>query len=557
VGEGQHVAVELGVPGLEAARPIGRGGFATVYRAWQPAFRRDVAVKLLHYARGDASALRRFHREVAAIGSVSAHPNVVSVYESGLAADGTPYLVMEHLPNGTLAELVADGPLPWDEAVALGRKLLAALGYAHGKEVLHSDIKPENVLLSQFGEPQLADFGIARIMGGNSTGSTQHHLTIPHAPPEVLDGAAATIAADLYSLASTVTHLIVGHAPFHRDGETSFVPMFGRILNEPPPDLRPLGVPEAVAAVLERALAKSPAARPASARELRSALGASTATPPPAPTVPAPLPVATVPRDEIVVVPDDEAAAAPAAPAARSATRRRRLAVIVVSAVAVLALGFVAVEALGTGRTGTGLAATSSTTSPSAAPVAATAAPPSTPAPVSVRTSRFRPGFGLLLPPGLTLQNDDAGFASFGRSSRETPLVFLNPARVYDPEESYGTAAISPFEEQTPNDLVLWLQEHPRLQVTKTEPVQFGEATGTRLWVEVTGSYSYTHCERPCVLLFNAGSGPVALLAGDTNHLDVVTVGARRLVVLAAAGATDTADLLPSLDRALATLRFD
>src|SRR5436305_4526293 len=151
-GRIRAVTFELGIDGYEDAAVIGRGGFAVVYRARQRAFHRTVAVKVLSGATVDDATLRRFDRERAAIGTLSGHPNIVTVYDSGLTANGVPYLAMEHLARGSLAdELHRTGPLDWRQVLPWGIKLTGALESAHRLGVLHRDIKPENVLLSNFG----------------------------------------------------------------------------------------------------------------------------------------------------------------------------------------------------------------------------------------------------------------------------------------------------------------------------------------------------------------------------------------------------------------------
>jgi hypothetical protein len=540
VGE-EKTAVDLGIEGLEGAAPIGRGGFATVYRAWQPAFRRDVAVKLLHYARGDASALRRFDREVAAIGSVSAHPHIVSVYASGLTSDGTPYLVMEHLPNGTLAHRIGEGPVGWEEAVAVGTKLLSALQFAHGKGVLHSDIKPENVLLSAFGEPQLADFGIAKILGGTETRSGQTHLTIPHAPPEILDGVAPSPQSDLYAVASTVMTLILGRAPFHRDGETSFVPMFGRIVSEPAPDLCGWGVPFHVARTIAAAMAKDPTDRPASAGAMRAALEGAVPPPPPAATVPSP------PTDTIEVIPDP----APAAAVTRARPPRRALVGALLAAALVVG-GAAWVMSHGddpppAARTAAGVTSTPAT-GPSTPHATATAGQP-------FHTTRFRPALGLTLPAGWGAAGPELSTVmGFGAGDSEPLIRFAAPDSVLEPDQAYGTAAISPYARPLPGDLVGWLQQHPRLHVTDTSPVTIGGQPGTRVSFTVSRPYQYKYCTEPCVLLFTTGGRPMAY--SSSVQLNILSVGGDQLLISQSAPRDSARAQGDQLAAILASVRF-
>lgn len=268
--------IDLDIEGLEDPVEIGVGGFATVFKAYQPAFRRTVAVKVLATLNLDDAARERFERECQAMGSLSEHPNIVTVYGAGFTTSGRPYLVMAYLPGGSLQERIDEaGAIPWQDATLYGVHLAGALETAHRAQVVHRDIKPANVLMSTFGDAQLTDFGIARISGGHETRSGVITASMAHAPPEVLDGQRPTISADVYSLGSTIFELIYGQPAFARDDDESMVPMLRRILTDPPPDLRQRGVPDQVCQVIERAMAKDPAARQPSAVELGRELQAA------------------------------------------------------------------------------------------------------------------------------------------------------------------------------------------------------------------------------------------------------------------------------------------
>lgn len=258
---GVEDVAQLGIDGLEHAVLVGRGAFGSVYRARQPRLNRVVAVKVLTTVL-DPAALERFEREGYAMGSVAGHPNIVQILGVGTTDTGRPYLLMPFVAGGSLE----DGPpLSWREAVRHAVRLCGALATAHGAGILHRDLKPANVLQSEFGEPLLADFGISRVTSGFQTATGVVHASLSFAPPEILDGAAASVAADVYSLAATVHCLISGSPPFAPRAGEGLVPLYVRIGREQPPDLRVQGVPDLVCRALEAAMAKDPAARPPSA----------------------------------------------------------------------------------------------------------------------------------------------------------------------------------------------------------------------------------------------------------------------------------------------------
>lgn len=256
-----------GFPGFEQVEEIGGGGFGVVFRAWQPAFRRRVAIKILRgHGTGD-EALAMLQREAAAMGALSGHPNIVTVYEAGLSADGQPFLVMPYLPGGSVATRVAAEPMAWTAVVAMAVKIAGALESAHQEGVLHRDVKPDNILYTAYGEPQLADFGIAKVGWGTSPTETGMpkavRATVLYAPPEVLGGKAPSAASDVYSLAATSYAAANGMPAFQSHADEQVVALMARIATTPPPRIPVL--PGPVWNVWERAMAKAPEDRPASA----------------------------------------------------------------------------------------------------------------------------------------------------------------------------------------------------------------------------------------------------------------------------------------------------
>lgn len=261
------------IPGVVDLEPIGRGGFGVVYRGRQPDMGRDVAVKVISATTRPSSAKERWRREVQAMGRLSNHPNIVAVYSGGITTDGSPYLVMPYVPGGSLGERITEqGPMDPIETAGVGAKLAGALATAHAAGILHRDVKPDNVLLSPYGEPQITDFGIARLLDSTTTATGTVHATLTYAPPEVLAGQPATEAADVYGLGATLYACLTGTPPFPNREDESLVALVGRIASQPPPDLRAAGVPQALASVIEHSLAKIPDNRIRTADELRQRL---------------------------------------------------------------------------------------------------------------------------------------------------------------------------------------------------------------------------------------------------------------------------------------------
>ncbi|MFD0361958.1 protein kinase [Nocardia sp. GCM10030253] len=262
------IADELEAMGLSGAVEIGRGGFGVVYRCIQQALDRVVAVKVLS-SEIDQESRERFLREEQAMGRLSGHPNIVDILQVDVTATGLPFIVMPYCTRGSLERVIRDrGPLTWADSLRAGVKLAGAIESAHRAQILHRDVKPANVLLSGYGEPQLTDFGIARIPGGFQTSSSLITGSPAFTAPEVLKGADPTIRSDVYGLGATLFALLTGHAAYERQAGEKVVAQFLRITTQPLPDLRAQDIPADLAAAIEQAMSTDPLGRPDSAYDL-------------------------------------------------------------------------------------------------------------------------------------------------------------------------------------------------------------------------------------------------------------------------------------------------
>ncbi len=261
------------IPGHRVGGILGTGGFATVYRCWQVAVGREVAVKVDNRALLSERDRRRFFREVTAAGRLSGHPHVIDVYDAGMLPDGRPYLVMELCPAGSLNDaLRRDGPMDAARVRDIGVRLADALAAAHAAGVLHRDIKPANILINRYGMVGLSDFGLASIISarGDQTAS-RDALTPAYSSPETFRGEEPTVLADVYSLAATLYALLAGRPPRFPAGAEPPSLMTIMTLHDKPVEDVP-GTPPELMALLRAGLSADPGRRPPSAAALRDAL---------------------------------------------------------------------------------------------------------------------------------------------------------------------------------------------------------------------------------------------------------------------------------------------
>ncbi|MDF1660921.1 MAG: serine/threonine-protein kinase [Planctomycetota bacterium] len=261
-------------------KELGRGGMGVVYKAFDPKLSRELAIKVMA-VNDKLQESERFHREATAVAQFR-HPNIVQVYEFGDLPDGREYIAMDFLPGRSLKELVDRSELgPW-EASEILEKVARAVDHAHSKGILHRDIKPHNILMTDGDrEPVLLDFGLARMDKLRVPGSqslTEEGMvlgTLAYMPPEQADGQAVTELADVYGLGATFYYTLTGEAPFAGSG--SNVVLMNKIFNEDvkAPNLVTKGIPKDLSDLCLKSLAKEPEDRPQSALEFADFIAAA------------------------------------------------------------------------------------------------------------------------------------------------------------------------------------------------------------------------------------------------------------------------------------------
>jgi LCP family protein required for cell wall assembly len=242
-----------------------------VWRARQPSLNREVAVKVDDRTLDTESERHRFLGEAGAAGHLSGHPAIVTVYDTGILADGRPYLVMKYCSGGSLTGwLKPDNRQSVERICFVGVRIAEALVAAHEQGMLHRDVKPANILIDSYGNPGLADFGLTALEPGSTVG-----LTVAYAPPEVILGGKPSEYGDVYQLAATLYALLSGNPPSNSSGgDMSLQDRIARV-REP---VKPLpGVDEHLMQLLLAGLSFEPSDRPTAAefRDRLTALGAA------------------------------------------------------------------------------------------------------------------------------------------------------------------------------------------------------------------------------------------------------------------------------------------
>jgi serine/threonine-protein kinase len=274
---------------------LGRGGMAEVRDGWDIRLDRPVAVKLLHpLFITQPDSRMRFEVEARAAAALN-HPHIVSVHDSGEHA-GTPYIVMERLSGRTLADVIAQGPLPQPQVWSVLDDVLSALAAAHAVGILHRDIKPANILFSASGDAKVADFGIAKSAGTTHTLTGQIVGTMAYLSADRIAGRPASVADDLYAVGVVGYEALTGRRAFPQENLAELVRAVAEGTPAPLAALRP-DVDPALMAVIERPMARDAGLRFGSAGEMRAALAGRLGPPavarPPTRVLAAPLPEPT------------------------------------------------------------------------------------------------------------------------------------------------------------------------------------------------------------------------------------------------------------------------
>jgi serine/threonine protein kinase len=250
---------------------LGRGGMATVYLAFDPSFNRDVAIKVLpREMLHDPQFRARFEREIKMAAGLE-HPSIIPVYDVG-EDDGQPYFVMRLMTGGSLSDMIARGKISLEETAGIVSKIAQGLAYAHRKHVIHRDLKPDNILFDDNGDPFISDFGVARLSesSGSLTGSGVIG-TPAYMSPEQAQGSDIDHRSDIYGLGVIVYQMLSGRQPYSADTPMGVVV---KHITEPVPEILNMvpSLPHEVDQVIKRAMAKDRNKRYANAVELAKAL---------------------------------------------------------------------------------------------------------------------------------------------------------------------------------------------------------------------------------------------------------------------------------------------
>ena len=259
---------------------LGTGGMGVVYKAKDTRLDREVALKFLSDGMAqDQQALERFRREAKAASALN-HPNICTVYDIG-EESGKAFIVMEYLDGTVLKDLIGGHPMELDRLLEISCEIADALAAAHVKNIIHRDVKPANIFMSEDGHAKVLDFGLAKIAVPDTEESESRTLTVtqpgiamgtlPYMSPEQLHGRAVDHRTDIYSLGAVLYEMATGQGPFLGSTTAELISSILRDTPKPVSGLR-AELPMGLERIIERCLAKQPAERYASVRELRGAL---------------------------------------------------------------------------------------------------------------------------------------------------------------------------------------------------------------------------------------------------------------------------------------------
>ena len=267
-----RMAIPTKIGRYEIKSELGRGGMATVYRAYDPSFAREVAIKVLpREMMHDPQFRARFEREIKMVAALE-HPSIVPVYDVG-EEDGQPYFVMRFMTGGSLSSRIAQGKLPLEETARIIEKIAQGLTYAHKKGIIHRDLKPDNILFDDNDNPFITDFGIAKLTestGGNLTGSGVIG-TPAYMSPEQAQGNPIDSRSDIYGLGVIVYQMLSGQQPYNADTPMGVVV---KHITEPVPEILQVtpSLPYDVDQIIRSSMAKDKNKRYDTAVDLSKAL---------------------------------------------------------------------------------------------------------------------------------------------------------------------------------------------------------------------------------------------------------------------------------------------
>ena len=267
-----RMAIPTKIGRYEIKSELGRGGMATVYRAFDPSFEREVAIKVLpREMMHDPQFRSRFEREIKMVAALE-HPSIVPVYDVG-DDDGQPYFVMRFMTGGSLSNWIAKGKIPLEDTARIVGKIAQGLSYAHKKGIIHRDLKPDNILFDDNDDPFISDFGIAKLTESTSGSLTGSGVigTPAYMSPEQARGEKIDSRSDVYSLGVIVYQMLSGQQPYNADTPMGVVV---KHITEPVPEILQVTptLPYDVDQIIRSSMAKDKTRRYETAIDLAKAL---------------------------------------------------------------------------------------------------------------------------------------------------------------------------------------------------------------------------------------------------------------------------------------------